>query len=305
MKKYSLLLLVVIVIGLSGCYNKNLPVDKATISSIPNIKQTENTTLATSTVSTSIPNTQVTTSTNINIINLSVQADDLIKSPLLISGQARGPWFFEASFPIKLLDASGKLIASGIAQAKADWMTEDYVPFGSAIEFKAAKAGDGFLVFENDNPSGLPEYHQEFRIPVRLEAAPEMRRLKLYYYDPSKDRDLQGNILCSAKGLVAVERELPLSETPIKDAIELLIQGQISDQEKAEGLTTEYPLKGFEFKGAALNNGALKLSFTDPKFQSSGGACRSAVLWAQIDKTARQFGGVSSVSFSPEDIFQP
>lgn len=39
--------------------------------------------------------------------------------------------------------------------------------------------------------------------------APAMRTVRLHYYDPARDRDQTGNVMCSDKGLVAVEREIP------------------------------------------------------------------------------------------------
>src|SRR5690606_10580034 len=55
--------------------------------------------------------------------------DAVIQSPLAIEGRARGPWYFEASFPAYLLDAAGDTIAVMPVQAEGDWMTEDFVPF--------------------------------------------------------------------------------------------------------------------------------------------------------------------------------
>src|SRR4051812_32842409 len=34
--------------------------------------------------------------------------NDLVKSPLTVTGKARGTWYFEASFPVRLEDANGK-----------------------------------------------------------------------------------------------------------------------------------------------------------------------------------------------------
>src|SRR6185503_7556549 len=51
----------------------------------------------------------------------------LVKSPLTITGKARGYWYFEASFPARLLDGNGKEIAIKPAQAQGDWMTEEFV----------------------------------------------------------------------------------------------------------------------------------------------------------------------------------
>ena len=92
-----------------------------------------------------------------------------ITSPLTIEGEARGTWYFEASFPIKLLDATGTEIATGHAEAQDEWMTEDFVPFKATLEFTApGKIARGTLVLEKDNPSGLPEKDDKLEIPVKL-----------------------------------------------------------------------------------------------------------------------------------------
>lgn len=98
------------------------------------------------------------------------RANEIISSPLVIKGKARGSWFFEASFPIKLYDENGELLTTAIAQANppagGDWMTEDFVPFSAELKFENFKTGKGTLVLEKDNPSGLPENAGELRIPV-------------------------------------------------------------------------------------------------------------------------------------------
>ena len=90
-----------------------------------------------------------------------------VTSPLEVSGIARGYWFFEASFPIRLLDARGREIAVAIAQAKSEWMTEDFVPFEATLIFDASEQ-PGTLIFEKDNPSGLPEHDDYLSMPVML-----------------------------------------------------------------------------------------------------------------------------------------
>ena len=94
------------------------------------------------------------------------QPRSVIKSPLLLEGEARGLWFFEASFPIRLIDENGKEIAVAIAQSQGDWMTKDFVSFKAVMEFEPIAVGKGFLVFQKDNPSGLPENDDELRFPV-------------------------------------------------------------------------------------------------------------------------------------------
>jgi len=89
-----------------------------------------------------------------------------IASPLTITGQARGTWFFEASFPIKLLDENGQEIGTAIAQAKSDWMTENFVPFEATLTFQKPISTKGTLVLKKDNPSGLAEYDDQLIVPI-------------------------------------------------------------------------------------------------------------------------------------------
>lgn len=90
----------------------------------------------------------------------------VIRSPLAVTGVARGNWFFEASFPITLLNAAGTEIATAVAQAKGEWMTTEFVPFEVTLTFEKAPTEGGTLVLKKDNPSGLPEHDDELRIPV-------------------------------------------------------------------------------------------------------------------------------------------
>src|SRR3989344_9424541 len=95
-----------------------------------------------------------------------------IKSPLVILGQARGFWFFEASFPVVLADWDGRIIAQGIATAQDDWMTEDFVPFTATLSFTVASdvySNRGTLILLKDNPSGLPEHDDALEIPIVFE----------------------------------------------------------------------------------------------------------------------------------------
>lgn len=87
------------------------------------------------------------------------------------TGQARGPWYFEASFPIEVRGADGTVIARGLGQPVdgADWMTEEFVPFSSNIEIPDSYIGAATIVLMNDNPSGLPENARSVSIPFTIE----------------------------------------------------------------------------------------------------------------------------------------
>ena len=132
-----------------------------------------------------------------------------------------------------------------------------------------------------------------------------MREIFLYYYNPGNDRDEAGNLMCSPAGLVAVKREIATTQTPVQDAINLLIKGELSEDEAAAGITTEFPLDGLALKGANLADGVLTLEFNDPQNKTGGGSCRVGILRAQIQATAKQFAGVDEVRFIPEELFQP
>ncbi|HZJ10386.1 MAG TPA: Gmad2 immunoglobulin-like domain-containing protein, partial [Trueperaceae bacterium] len=83
-------------------------------------------------------------------------ADSKMTSPIELRGQALGSWFFEGSFPYRLQTAEGTVLASGVARAEGDWMTEGFVPFTATIEFDVEAATAVSLILMNDNPSGLP-----------------------------------------------------------------------------------------------------------------------------------------------------
>lgn len=105
---------------------------------------------------------------NNKIVVDSPKPNDIIKSPLTISGQARGNWYFEASFPVSLVDNDGVIIANGTAQAQGEWMTENFVPFSSDLEFAPITATSGSLILKKDNPSGMPENDDEIKIPIKF-----------------------------------------------------------------------------------------------------------------------------------------
>ncbi len=93
--------------------------------------------------------------------------NEVIKSPLEIKGNVVGPWFFEGSLPVKLVDADENIIVSGQARAEGDWMTVKPVPFNGSLEF-STMATSGYLIISKDNPSGLKENDGFIKIPVKF-----------------------------------------------------------------------------------------------------------------------------------------
>lgn len=110
------------------------------------------------------------------IIVSNLEAETVIESPLTVSGEARGYWFFEGSFPVELKNGDGVVIATGIATSTEEWMTTEFIPFSVTLEFvNPYNPGDpeywkkGLLVLKRDNPSDLPENDQELEIPIYFE----------------------------------------------------------------------------------------------------------------------------------------
>lgn len=111
-----------------------------------------------------------------DLITLSIPAPLVqIESGVSVTGQARGGWFFEGSFPVVLTDWDGKIIAEGPATAQGEWMTSEFVPFSATLSFVSPyTAGDpdfmsrGTLILKKDNPSGLPENDDALEVPVRF-----------------------------------------------------------------------------------------------------------------------------------------
>src|SRR6056297_403528 len=95
-----------------------------------------------------------------------------IASPVQITGEARGTWFFEASAPVVITDWDGRIIGEGFVEAEDNWMTESFVPFSGEVSFTAPTDGvsdRGAVILQKANPSGLPENDAALEISVTLQ----------------------------------------------------------------------------------------------------------------------------------------
>lgn len=94
-----------------------------------------------------------------------------VTSPITIKGKARGNWFFEASFPITVVNWDGLIIGEGTATADSDWMTTEFVPFSARVSYTLATStpyNRGAIILKKDNPSGLPENDVAREIPIQF-----------------------------------------------------------------------------------------------------------------------------------------
>lgn len=193
------------------------------------------------------------------------------------------PGFPGLSVPL-MFDAASKCAAAG-----AEAVCDGSFLVGDRVQIEGVRTEEHVLVkkliFTKPSERGIP--------------------IRLYYYNPSRDTDPAGNIICSAAGLEYVERVLPHTTTPLKDSLQLLLRGEISDEERVRGITSEFPLLGVRLEAARIEEGVATLTFSDPNHKTGGGSCRVAILWAQVAATAKQFSSVKEVRFLPEELFQP
>lgn len=110
---------------------------------------------------------KITSLKGVEIILQNPKENQLVTSPLKITGKAPGNWFFEASAPVTIVNWDGLIVGESYIQAKGDWMTTDYVEFEGNIEFTNTEYGDyGFLILKKDNPSDEPQFDDavEFKV---------------------------------------------------------------------------------------------------------------------------------------------
>src|SRR3989344_3354109 len=119
--------------------------------------------------------TYINSSTNLIKVDLPFPGA-VVGKEFSVIGQARGYWFFEASFSVQLLDKDDNVLATGIAQAQPDsetgeinWMTENFVPFKADLQVPLSYIGPATLVLHKDNPSGLPEHDASISFLMTIE----------------------------------------------------------------------------------------------------------------------------------------
>ncbi len=231
----------------------------------------------------------------------SPESGQTISSPLQVSGEARGTWFFEASFPIKIIDESGNVLGSSYVQAKSDWMTENFVPFSGEVSYVSKVRANGFLVLSKDNPSGLPQNDKEVRIPVTLEPV-GYTKIKVFFNNSKMDPE------ASCNKVFPTEREIEKIEAIGSAAIWQLLAGP-TEQEKAAGFFTSIN-ENVKMQSLEIDqNSTAKVDFDSQLENGVGGSCRVSAIRAQITETLKQFPTIKNVVISingrTEDILQP
>jgi len=230
--------------------------------------------------------------------------NETIQSPLAIRGQARGAWFFEASFPVKLFDENGQQLGMAVAQAQSDWMTESFVEFRATLEFQKSTTKKGILVLKKDNPSGLPENADALRVPVIFKEfgpSQETMKVKVFFNNSNLDPEF------SCNKVFPVEREIEKTVAIARAALEELLKGP-RDSEKEQGFFTSIN-QGVTIQKLTVEDGTARVDFNEQLEFQVGGSCWVSAIRAEITETLKQFPTVNNVIISindrTEDILQP
>ncbi|MBI4261922.1 GerMN domain-containing protein [Candidatus Uhrbacteria bacterium] len=214
-----------------------------------------------------------------------------VYSPLTIRGEARGFWFFEGSFPVRIVDSSGKELGQTIAQSSADWMTDDYIPFEATLQFSTPKtSGPLTLILEKDNPSGLPQHADSIKIPLQFKD--NYNWVKVYFQNEKKNP----NVIDCAK-VFPVMRPVPKAEKAIARAALGHLIGGPDEAELSYGYFTAIPADAGINK-LTIVNGVAYADFNDRFNFQVGGSCQIATIRAQVEETLKQFPSVKSVVIS-------
>lgn len=239
-----------------------------------------------------------------DIIVTSPKEGETVSFPLLIEGKAKGTWFFEASFPIRILGENGKIKADLYAQAQGDWMTEDFVPFHAEVTSMDFFDGeDGTIILSRDNPSGLPDGSKSHYVFFRFPNPSDYERRFVYWQDASAIDE--GGDCTSVKPSI---RLIQKDTNQIEEVLSGLVAGT-SAQETLSGYTTSIP-KETELIEINQEDGTLTIEFNEALDQGIAGSCLVRSIRAQIEKTASQFDGVDKVKLvigerMDDEVLQP
>ena len=104
---------------------------------------------------------------------VSVNPQDIIKSPLKLNVNSMGVWYAHEGElgHVQLLNQDGKEIALGILTTSKDWMKSGPVQFETILVFDAKESEKGTLIIHNNPGDGDGDeagVNHAFEIPIRF-----------------------------------------------------------------------------------------------------------------------------------------
>jgi Sporulation and spore germination len=218
-----------------------------------------------------------------------------VACPFLIKGRIPGNWFFEGQFPIKVLD-NNQNITTIIATASEDWMTTSPVQFEASYDCQNCKNNLN-LLFEKDNPSGLPQNNDSILVPIVINCqnsqstnnstSKQKTYFKVFFTNNKSAQNCNKTF--------AAERRIPFTQGIGKAAIEQLLLGP-NDFEKAQGFGTALP-PNVKLNKLNISSKVATVDFSG-ELNQIGGSCRVSLIREQINQTLKQFPTIKNVVIS-------
>ncbi|MBU6501002.1 MAG: GerMN domain-containing protein [Patescibacteria group bacterium] len=232
----------------------------------------------------------------------SPQAKDTISSPIIVKGQAKGSWFFEGSFPVKIVDQDGTVLGASPATAIGAWMTTGTVPFEAVVGFAQPDSANGTIILAKDNPSGLPENENFVIVPISFAAtSSDSQVVKVFFGSKYAEQGSECDVMYPAY------RMIPKTQAPARAALEELLSGPTAEEDNLGYLTSINP--GVKIQSLTIANGTAKVDFNQALQQSVAGSCRVTAIRNEIENTLKQFSAVQNVVISingkTEGVLQP
>lgn len=217
-----------------------------------------------------------------------------------IEGQARGYWFFEASFPVRLVAEDGTVLLNDYIMTDSEWMTEKFVPFKKTFTYENSTGVEkGTLILERDNPSGLPENADSLTIPVRLSSSVDTDTMDVKVYF---NKSIIGTESCDDIQS-PVTRTISQTSGVARATLLELLKGPTA----SENLSTSIP-EGTTLNKIEVRNDTVYADF-NTKLKNPGGSCNALAIRSQIEDTLKQFSTIKSVVISvngqSEGILEP
>lgn len=130
--------------------------------------------------------------------------------------------------------------------------------------------------------------------------------VRLFYFNQTEDNKLPVAQQLNSASVLPIERVISWSKNIIEDTINILLDWNLTNEERAQWFTTEFPNQDFRLVSSnLLSDWTLELTFSEVPGFTSWWSARVFILRSAIEKTAKQFAEVKIVKLLPETLFQP
>ncbi|MCL4406192.1 MAG: GerMN domain-containing protein [Patescibacteria group bacterium] len=217
--------------------------------------------------------------------------------PFTIGGEAR---VFENIFNYELRDAADDFVlAEGNGYANAPDIGE-FGQFMVDINFlRRLPVGEDVVLEAFDYSAKDGKKENQVVVPFKL-IVKDPQTLKVFF-------GKEGFTEADCKTMTAVSRIVPVTVSPARRSLELLLEGPMKSELNKGYYTVINP--GVKIQGLTIANGVATADFDETLDKNIGGSCRVAAIRSQIVETLKQFPAVKSViiaiSGRTEDILQP